>query len=122
MNDVQGNIQGYIALATIILLVVVVAWKLWHALEQDNNEIEWYQLISESKDGRQFASATKVCLLMTFFVSTLIVTYIAFQVNWQDRAVEVISLIVVWMAFGAGVEGYAKHLRSKGNMALGKET
>jgi hypothetical protein len=122
----MDNIQGYAALGVIVLLVLIVAWKLSRALENSDNDIEWYQLISsEGKDKRQYASATKVCLLMTFFVATLLITYIAFQVEWKDRATEVVSLIVAWMLFGAGVEGYAKHLRAKSDVAdtsIGKGT
>lgn len=101
------------ALAIMGLLMVLVIWKLWQALNNDDVEIKWHHLISsQGRDGKQYASATKVCMLVTFFVSTMLVTWITFQVKWTDRAVEVIGLIGMWLVYGAGVELYAKHLRS----------
>lgn len=104
----------YVALGLIGLLVILVIWKIWQGIDSSDTTVEWYHLISsEGKDGKQYASATKLCLMVTFFVSTLLITWIAFQVDWKERAVEVIGLMTVWMVFGAGVEAYAKHLRSK---------
>lgn len=111
-------IEGYVALGIITVLVILVIWKIGRALESAETDVEWYHLISsEGKDGRQYASATKVCLMVTFFVSTMLITWIVFQVSWKERAVEVIGLLTVWMLFGAGVEAYAKHLRSKSDVA-----
>lgn len=110
-------IAGYVVLGLIILMIVLVIWEIYRGISA-SKDVEWYQLItSEGKDGKQYTSATKVCLLVTFFVSTMFVTWIVFQVNWKDRPVEVIGLVIAWMAFGAGVEGYAKHLRSKADVA-----
>ena len=101
------------ALSIMGLLIVLVVWKLWQALENEKTNIEWYHLISsQGRDGKQYASATKVCMLVTFFVSTMLVTWIVFQVHWAERAVEVVGLIGAWLVYGAGVEIYAKHLRS----------
>ena len=106
--------MSYIPLIIIGALVLLVAWKLWQALENDETNVQWYHLISsEGRDGKQYASATKVCMLVTFLISTMLVVWIASRVDWAGRAVEVLGLITAWMLFGAGVEGYAKHLRSK---------
>ena len=106
--------ESYVALGFILLLVAMVIWKIYHGLDNSTTDVEWFHLISSAgKDGKQYASATKVCLMVTFFTSTMLITWIVFQVNWKDRATEVIALIFGWMMFGAGVEAYSKHLRNK---------
>jgi hypothetical protein len=107
--------EGYVILTMICGLILVAAFKIAKAIGDERTEVDWSQMISaEGKGGRQFISASKVCLLLTFFLSTLLITWIAFQVDWRERATEVVLLIGTWIFFGSGVEAYSKWRQVKG--------
>lgn len=100
-----------------VVLVLILAWlmrRLTREMNDPRSPIEWWHLIaSKGADGRNYATPTKVGMLLGSVAAFWIMLYVVLQVNWLEKPFEAVSLVTMCLAYLAGVEVYARHLKAK---------
>lgn len=108
------TLSSYVMQGLLVLLVICIIVKIGTEMRNPDNDIEWWQLIAtKGADGKSYASPTKLWLNIGAVLVSWIVLYVVMQVDWEEKAFEVCTLVGSYLIFIAGVEAYAKHLQAK---------
>lgn len=109
----QYELSALIMQCSLILGLGSIILRLCAEMRNDS-PIEWWQLVAtRGRDNRNYASSTKLWLNIGAFLMCWIAVYMVLQVDWRDRAVEVVGFLGVFALFISGVEAYSRHLKAK---------
>lgn len=110
----QDTITTVVMLIMLVAIVVLIVIKLAREMASEDSPIEWWQLVAtQGADGKNYASASKLWLNVGAVIVSWVLVYMVLQVDWDDRGVEVIGVVGLYLLFISGVESYARHLKSK---------
>lgn len=110
----QDTITTIVMLVLLLAIILLIVIKLSQEMNNKESPIEWWQLVAtQGADGKNHASATKLWLNIGAVIVSWVLVYMVLQVDWEDRGVEVIGVVGLYLLFISGVESYARHLQSK---------
>lgn len=110
----QDTITTIVMLVLLLAIVSLIVIKLAQEMHSKESPIEWWQLVAtQGADGKNYASASKLWLNIGAMIVSWVLVYMVLQVDWDDRGVEVIGVVGLYLLFISGVESYARHLKSK---------
>lgn len=104
---------------TFILIVALVIRWLNHVVQDDDNDLEWWELISSrGDDGKQHIDINQIGLLQAMILSPFAVGYAIYSGKPVDT--NTVWLFGIWLVFSAGVKMFATWFRSFIDRRFGK--
>lgn len=104
------------------LALVLLVYKLHRTIEDDGNEIDWWQFISSrGRDGRQYADLTKLGqaagIVLCFFSTIYLSSKVTCDAGWLGFA----GVLSVALLYLGGVQVYQTMMRSRDSVPAKKE-
>lgn len=116
------NIPVWAFYTVLALAVVLLAYQLHRTVEDEKNDIDWWQFISSrGRDGKQYADLTKlgqaVGIVLCFFSTVYLSSKVTCDAGWLGFA-GVLSVVLLYLG---GVQVYQSMMRSRDNQQTKKE-